>query len=106
MLGLFHMQTVPLFIKGQTTSKIESMAAVVLERLHLWTQVNGLKINIDKTKCILFRPWNRKTSLTLNITMNSSFLEIAKYLVSFLLNHFFGLNMLSIPIEKFAKREE
>lgn len=44
----------------------------VLSNIDLWTKVNGLKINSEKTKCVLFRPRSRQISYSFQRTLGSS----------------------------------
>lgn len=55
---------------------LASTANAVLEKLRLWCINNGLKVNTDKTKAMLFQPKNKDLSVSSDIMFSSSKIEL------------------------------
>lgn len=67
--------TTVLFSSNDITSLI-STANSVLVKTHRWSQDNGLKINTDKAKAILFQAKNKFVSLETGILIASSNIQL------------------------------
>lgn len=48
----------------------------VLSKLSSWSTANSLKINVNKTKAVLFRPRNRNINIRTSLHLNNSILPI------------------------------
>lgn len=65
-----------LFFTGDTASDLIDTANDTLEKLAKWSKCNALKININKTKAVLFRPKNKQVDINKTICLNSSRIEL------------------------------
>lgn len=52
------------FFTGNTSDKVEKTACRILSQLHLWTEINRLRINANETKYMLFRAKTLQLNLT------------------------------------------
>lgn len=69
--------TTVLFSSNNIAS-LTSTANSVLAKIHRWSQDNGLKINTDKTKAILFQAKNKCLNLESDIFIGSSRIELVR----------------------------
>lgn len=69
--------TTVLFLSNNIASLI-STANSVLAKIHRWSQDNGLKINTDKTKAILFQAKNKCVNLQTDTFIGSSRIELVR----------------------------
>lgn len=60
------------FIRGNSADELVAEANIILEKLNSWTNIIDLKINTSKTKSVVFRSKNKKVSLTQQISLNST----------------------------------
>lgn len=65
-----------IFLRGNSADKLVGEANFVLENLNSWTEKNHLKINTSKTKSVIFRSKNKKVTLTQQILLNSTPVDI------------------------------
>lgn len=65
-----------IFIRGSSADELVGEANFVLEKLSSWTEKNHLKINMSKTKSVIFRSKNRKVTITQQISLNSTPIDI------------------------------
>lgn len=66
-----------IFKSSQNCSDIVQVANDILRRLEAWSTSNNLIINKDRTKAMLFSPQNRKITLSSDIILYSSPIQIA-----------------------------
>lgn len=52
-----------LFVSGSNSEEVFTKAQVELQRLYTWSKSNGLKINSNKSKAILFRAKNKEAQI-------------------------------------------
>lgn len=65
-----------LLFTSNCAASLATTANVVLEKLYRWTTDNGLKINVDKTKALLFQAKNKNITLENDIMLAGSKIEI------------------------------
>lgn len=65
-----------LFISGPDANEVATRAEKCLSEISRWSKSNGLKINTQKTKAIIFRAKNKRIMLNKELTLASSRIEI------------------------------
>ena len=64
------------FLSGHLADELIDEANSTLSALNEWSQMNMLKINTTKTKCVLFRPKNKRLSISKTISLQSTPVDI------------------------------
>lgn len=65
-----------LLISAEDRDVLVDIANLTLSRLEIWSRENSLKININKTKAVLFRTRNKSIGIMRDITLNTTPIEI------------------------------
>lgn len=65
-----------IFFSGENADVLIDKANVMLGRLNMWSRSNLLQINVGKSEAVLFRPKNKVISITKDLTINSTKIEI------------------------------
>lgn len=65
-----------ILVTAKDAEDVMIKANEVLSKLSSWSTANSLKINVNKTKAVLFRPKNRNVATTTNLHLNNSILPI------------------------------
>uniref|UniRef100_A0A147BKW6 Putative tick transposon n=1 Tax=Ixodes ricinus TaxID=34613 RepID=A0A147BKW6_IXORI len=77
-----HLSTMPTilvwFFSAETVDVLFDMANQALSALAIWSRINSLQINVDKTKAVIFCPKHKLVTITRDIVLNSSKIEVVK----------------------------
>lgn len=65
-----------LLISAEDRDMLVDIANLTLSRLEIWSRENGLKININKTKAVIFRTRNKLIGIMRDVTLNTTPIEI------------------------------
>ena len=64
------------FFSAEDGDMLFDMANQALSLLATWSRINSLQINVEKTKAVLFRPKHKLFTITRDIVLNFSEIEI------------------------------
>lgn len=65
-----------IFFSSETGDDLIDMANHTLSKIKSWSDCNSLKVNINKTKAIIFRPKSKSVVLSRSLSLNSCPIEI------------------------------
>ena len=66
--------------ESKTLKDIEKTINEELNKLFIWLNVNRLSLNIDKTKCIIFHPYNKPMKDHITIKINNKVIDQKEYI--------------------------
>lgn len=73
---VIYADDVTLLFTAASADEVITRANKTLEKLDIWAQLNKLKINVSKTKAVLYRAKNKIISIDRDIKLNNSKIEI------------------------------
>ncbi len=75
--SIFYCDDLVLYTSGESTQEIQNKLQFDLNILQDWCNLNGMKVNVLKTKCMLFGK-SKKVNTTLNLCVSTSNIENVK----------------------------
>lgn len=73
---VIYADDVTLLFSAESTDELILRANRTLVKLDTWAQLNKLKINVSKTKAVIYRAKNKKINITSDIKLQNSKVEL------------------------------
>lgn len=77
---MLYADDMSLFLSGYDTDEIINKAERELFKLYDWSTRNGLKINVNKSKAILFKSKHKEAHISQNLLIGDAPIEIVNKL--------------------------